>query len=59
MPDLLYSSHFSVCPYCILSGHAGLFNPNTVNKASTYWIISNLFMALAFGSGFSGDRVEK
>jgi len=41
-------------------GMPDFLTPNTVNKASTYWIISNLFMGAGFlAAVFSGDRVRK
>ena len=41
-------------------GMPDFLTPNTVNKASTYWIISNLFMGAGFLTAvFSGDRVRR
>ncbi|OPZ75436.1 MAG: Histidine protein kinase DivJ [Firmicutes bacterium ADurb.Bin456] len=42
------------------SGMPAFLTPNTVNKASTYWIISNLLMGAGlFTAVFLGDRVRK
>lgn len=41
-------------------GMPDFLTPNTVNKASAYWIISNLLMGAGlFTAVFSGDRVGK
>jgi signal transduction histidine kinase len=42
------------------SGMPDFLTPNTVNKASTYWIISNLLMGAGFFTAvFFGDRIRK